>query len=294
MESVTALGVFAIVVVTAVNVFLVYSKTQRASARRQTMITAASALLDQIAYEVRTYEIAYWGTLNYDNAGPAETLYEVDIADGAATCEGTMNDTACSQDPLSTVGVLYKTDIFEDERELVLYDNGGDETTPNGTVIAYVFWPSGTDKCQDDSDPTPGFFRFYRGKNDTTLRCQRLFDVPGLTVTNASFVLTQPINPYPDSIDPATEIVSTRDADCGPGGGASFNGSFCGCTEANKTATCFSQKCDVATAGAGNGHCTFGPNRQPAVTVYFTVADANAPGSALTFQTTASQRLYKR
>ena len=45
---------------------------------------------------------------------------------------------------------------------------------------------------------------------------------------------------------------------------------------------------------ATGGQCTFGPNRQPAVTVFFTVQDANNPATRLTFQTTVTGRLYKR
>lgn len=285
METVVVIGVFIIVVTTVVNLYLTYSRTHRLSGQRQKITSAAAVLLDQISREVRTYEIAYYGILNFTNSFTGiRGLYQVDAVDGATTC-----GTTCEGNP-------YKTDIYQQERELVLYDNGGDESTfANDKVIAYVYLPSnyaGTDLCVDDTGPIPGFYRFYKeGNND--IYCQRLFDFPNVNVTNAGFVFTQNINPYPDAVDAPTWTAGW-DSDCGPTGGV-FNGSFCECTVAIQAGYCFSQVCDVATAGVGGaGHCTFGNNRHPAVTMYFTVQDANIPGSSLTFQTTVSQRLYKR
>lgn len=280
METVVVIGVFIIVVTTVVNLYLTYSRTHRLSGQRQKITSAAAVLLDQIAREVRTYEIAYWGKLDYNRDSTLENLYQVDLVGAVGSCEG---------------GCTYKTDIYRDERELVLYDNGGDESTTNDKIIAYVYLPSGypTDLCTDDgSTVTQGFYRFYKeGAND--IYCQRLFDVPNVTVTGAGFMFTQPFNPYPDSVDAPT-FLQGWDSDCGPTGGV-FNGSFCECTVTTQAGYCFSQVCDDATAGAGGaGHCTFGNNRHPAVTVFFTVQDANIPGTGLTFQTTASQRLYKR
>ncbi|MDO8560390.1 MAG: hypothetical protein Q7S23_05190 [bacterium] len=280
LETVAALGMFVIVVVTVVNAYLTYSRAQRLGSQRQKIITEANLLLDQMAREIRTLELAYWGTLDYSNDAAPETLYWVDV------------NAAEAGNPYAN------TNIYRQEHELVLFNNGGDETNTNDTLVAYVFNrrdPITTvDLCANDAGTmlfpgTLGLYRFTRAGAAATV-CERLFNIPGLNVVDAGFFLTQPFQPYPDDVDPATDIQAALDADCGPGAGANFNGSVCTCTAANRTTACFSSTCTTTTGG----QCAFGPNAQPAVTVFFTVQDANNPGTRLTFQSTVVQRLYKR
>ena len=280
LETVAALGMFVIVVLTVVNVYLTYARAQRLGSQRQKIITEANLLMDQMAREIRILELSYWGTFNYSNDATPETLYRVDV------------NAAEAGNPYAN------TNIYRQEHELVLSNNGGDETNNNDTVVAYVFNrrdPSTVlDLCaDDDGDPlfpgTLGLYRFTRAGAAATV-CERLFNIPGLNVVDAGFFYTQPLQPYPDDVDPSTDIQTTRDADCGPGTGANYNGSICTCTAANRTTACFSSTCSTTTGG----QCGFGPNVQPAATFFLTVQDANNPGTRLTFQSTIVQRLYKR
>lgn len=274
LETVAALGLFLIVVMTVVNVYLTYSRAQRIGSQRQKIITAANLLLDQTAREIRLHELAYWGTFNYDNLGSPETLYRLDVA------------------AVEAGNPYANTNIYRRERELVMYDNQGDETASNDTVIAYVYNRTDAnapvDLCAAESGTT-GLFRFTRVGTGAT-DCERLFNIPGLAVVDAGFFFSQPFQPYPDAIDPATDI-QAWDADCGPGADAEFNDSLCNCRPPKvAAAACFSGTCATTTGG----QCTFGPNMQPAVTVFFTVQDVNNPATRLSFQTTVTQRLYKR
>ncbi len=286
LETVTAIGIFVLVITTVVNLYLTYSGAQRASGQRQRIVAEAGALLDQLSQEIRTLELAYWGTLNYNNAGAAEILYQVDVA-------GPVGATESSP---------YTTDIVDRERELVLYDAKGNTDPNDDTVIAYVFNRRNdatvVNLCADDAGAlvypagTVGLFRLVRDGIGSPVRCQRLFGAPGLEVTDAGFFFTQPIQPYPDAVDPPTDARAGSgdglDADCGPTGTTSrFNGYFCTCTLGSH---CFSGGCDVTTGG----RCTYGPNRQPAVTVSLTVRDLARPNQPVTLQTTVSQRRYKR
>lgn len=278
METVTVIGVFIIVVTTVVNLYLIFSRSHRIAGQRQKIIAVANALLDQISYEVRTHELAYWGVFDYNSS-----------------LAGNQPAAVYTVDKVSAEGLNPNTNIFRDENELVLYDNGGDESVlTNDTIISYVFVPDtyGGDLCADDTGTIGGFFRFIKSGTGT-VTCQRLFDIPGLKVLEAGFFYTQTINPYPDAVDAPT-FVQAWDSDCGPVGGT-FNGAFCTCTSANQANNCYSRSCDTTTSADSNfGHCRFGDNRHPAVTIYFKVQDSNNPGTTLTFQTTASQRLYKR
>lgn len=285
LEMVTALGMFVLVITTVVNVYLVYTSAQRTTAQRQRIVSEAGALLDQLAQEIRTQELAYWGTLNYNNAGTAEFLYQVDVT-------GAQGQTESSP---------YTSDIVAQERELVLADSKGNEDPNDDTVTAYVFNRRNDNTvvnlCANDSGGlvypagTVGLFRFVRD-GVSPVRCQRLFGGSGLEVTDAGFFFTQPLQPYPDVIDPATDVRAGSgpgvDGDCGPAGTTSrFNGYFCTCTAGTH---CFSGSCDTATGG----RCSYGPNRQPAVTVSLTVRDLARPAQTVTLQTTVTQRLYKR
>ncbi|MDD5109689.1 MAG: type II secretion system protein [Patescibacteria group bacterium] len=286
LETVVVVGLFAIVVITVVNIWLSSTRQERVSVQRQKITAEANILLDQISREIRTYELAFYGTLDYDGIAPAETLYTLDGSDAGK--------------PATIVSNIYQV-----ENELVLYDNLGDNDPTNDTVIAYAFWPSGTHKCADDSGDTPGFFRFYQSydtvNDQTVITCERLFDFPSGTpnessvqVIGAGFFFSSSTNPYPDIFDPTTDFRSgtgpNLDADCGSGTGAEFsNGTFCKCTAANQATACFTKQCNTTTGG----RCEL-QNFQPMVTFYFTVQDANNPGTRMTFQTTATQRVYKR
>jgi type II secretory pathway pseudopilin PulG len=285
LETVTAIGIFVLVITTVVNLYLVYSSAQRASGQRQRIVSEAGALLDQIAQEIRTLELAYWGTFNYDNTGAAEYLYQVDVAGSPGTSE---------TNP-------YTADIVDRERELVLYDAKGNTNPNDDMVIAYAFNQQNTgaavDLCAGEAGQllypagTIGLFRLVRDGNGA-VACQRLFGGPGLDVTDAGFFFTQPVQPYPDAVDPPTDprpgSGDGLDADCGPAGTASkFNGYYCTCAIGSH---CFSGGCDLTTGG----RCTFGPNRQPAVTVSLTVRDLARPNQPVTLQTTVTQRRWQR
>lgn len=284
LETVIAVGIFVIVVTTVVNLYLFYSQAQRISGQRQRLVSEAGLLLDQMAQEIRTLELVYAGDVNYNNTGPPEVVYQVDVAGPRGASEGGP----------------YQSDMVERERELVLQDNRGNVDPRDDTVIAYVFNrrddASVADLCANEDGTlvypgTVGLFRFVRDGTGP-VRCQRLFNPQGLEVSEVGFFLTQPVNPYPDAVDPATDVRpgfgAGLDADCGPPGSSSrFNGYVCTCRVAGD---CFSNQCEAATGG----RCAYGPNRQPAVTIALTVRDQASPNNPLTLQTTVTQRRYGR
>jgi len=281
------MAVFVIVMTTVANLYLIYSRAQRVTSQRQKIVSAASFLLDQIAREIRTNEIAYWGILDYSGNGAiqyaTERLYQLDVP----LLDAEFDPGKCE----NVGGCTYFTDIYGRERELVLYNNNNTDSATDDSIIAYAFnrrddGSTVTNLCPGNVDV--GLYRFFKPKDVMSVSCERLFNMAGIAVVDAGFFYTQTTNPYPDQYDPATDIDPARSADCGLYNSSdTFNGQFCTCSDNSE---CWSNSCDISTGG----RCTYGTNLQPAVTFFFTVQDMNNTQIRMTFQTSAVQRLYKR
>lgn len=124
IETIVTVGVFIIVVVTVVDIFMIHSRAQNIALRKQKILNETNFLLDKIAQDVRLGELITAGSFNY-GAG-AINYYGLD---GDAGISGR-------------------------EVELVLND-------PDGNLIIYVFDSTGSLACP--KYPAPGLYKYTNG-----------------------------------------------------------------------------------------------------------------------------------
>lgn len=265
-ETLVTLGIFMMVVVAISNIYLLYNRAQRQTLTREKMVAEASILLDELARQVRTREIIYYGQFDYDGPG----------TNASANTQLYFKDGDGGPD-------LPTTFISGSEIELALLD-------PVGETLVYLFNPPSANPavgtfnyCTNPGLPgvdPPGLYLYSKSATGV-LNCNRLFSIPNVTMDDLKFYITPSYNPYPDS-----------DADCGNGEDlmSSYNGSYCECRGA---CDCSFPVACPPTISCSDHRCHF-PDQQPRVTIALKIRDGRFPATPITLQTTVSSRIYKR
>lgn len=258
VETLVTLGIFAMVIVALSDIYVLFTRAQQQTLTSEKFVADASVLLDEIARQVRTREIIFFGAFDYDAGGsvtPADNpLYSRD-GDGG---------------PLPTSFI--SGSLTAGEYELALEDAPGNQ-------LVYLFNSTGADLCVNPglpADNPPGLYLFS-GSGGEAANCSRLFDLPNVELEDARFYISPAYNPYPDN-----------DTDCrlGMTVATTFNGYYC---QAAILADC------PSSATFSDGRCSYpDQNRQPRVTIVFKIRDTRNPTSPIILQTTVSSRVYKR
>lgn len=262
VETLVTLGIFVMVVVALSDIYLLFTRAQQQTLTSEKFVAEASVLLDEIARQVRTREVIFFGAFDYDADGPLAAnnpLYSSD-ADG-----GPNPASFISGSP--TAG----------EYELALEDAAGE-------TLVYFFNPPSADPlvgkfnyCSSPGLPDadlPGLYLYSRSAAGV-LNCNRLFSIPNVEMQDVKFYIAPSYNPYPDSDD---------DCKLGTGAVTTYNGYYC---QAAVPADC------PSSVTYSDGRCQF-PNQQPRVTIVLKIRDTRNPTDSITLQTTVSSRVYKR
>lgn len=225
IESLVAVSLFVIVVISATGLFLVYSRAQRESGLRQSVLNQLSLDLERIAQDIRLNKIIFQDTTpGFMN----QSLYSLDGDSGIAAGE-------------------YELGFINQE-------TGAEET--------YFFYPSASAVTIDCANNVKGMLYRY-----SATRCDPLFRVDFVTLTDAKFYIHPSYNPYPQT-----------NADCLSG---NFNGYYCTATG------------ELLCHGESDGRYSEGLCfvSQPIVTISLTAQIQN--DSTVTMQTSVSSRYYQ-
>ncbi len=260
METLVTLGIFVMVVVALSDIYMLFTRAQQQTLTGGKFVADASALLDEIARQVRTREIVFFGTFDYDGPGTeptANTQLYVKDGDGGPSLPASF--------------------IVGSEIELALQDSAGGQ-------LVYLFNPAGATPpngqfnfCTNPGlpNPNPNGLYAYSGTGGAATNCSLLFDLPNVEVEGVKFYVAPAYNPYPDS---------EEDCKLGTSLDTTFNGYYC---QAAGSGDC------PSTTPFADGRCRV-PNQQPRVTIVLKIRDTRNPTESITLQTTVSSRVYKR